>query len=692
MELILSLNSVEIRESNNLNNSNFLKFKTIIILNIVAIILYIIFIYYNYNKFNKEENQFFIPNETFSFSQTIKNEEFIYDKDIKLSNLKKYNNKYYETTREKYLYERQKKLIFSSLINHKFIGEWNGTNNNSEVNLGESTVIFEKAHEKKTRQVALALEIKNKNGKYIDSWLKIISYSRYQNLYKRVNLFKKTFEISGLFLTDFEKGELFNTKLKQTKCLSAINITFPLRYVNINVTTLSGMNIYLGLMPTINNNNFTLNLLSNCSIGFNINAKIVNNDEEKEIKQGKLNLYFFLCLFSTILYGFGIIFIYCGIKNNEGYLSCINIEIFSLNSVWNSYCFVTHIYLAFITDFHFFIIICTIGLCSLLKFLSFDIIIYTKYWKIKDRRVVNNCQLVKLKLRFYFFLCLSIIGSLFLLTTFFINYYCIILLSLFLWFPQIIYNMISNNKYSYPFIFILSCSIDRLIYPFYFRAYNNNYFEIKSNIFIFILSIIIVIFSIIILFIQTFKGPRFILPLKYQENKFGFYKDFEELNNICKDINEECAICLMPIYPEDKYKAIEMKENNSKENKENDNTNDKEEIIESNILNVNTKDNNLNDSNKLLIKEENKEKKETEGCNNEINQEKRCSNFCMKMKIFFKDYFINYFFKFYKSSPFISKPYILTPCNHIFHSICLDKWLEVKSDCPCCRKSLETNF
>lgn len=32
--------------------------------------------------------------------------------------------------------------------------------------------------------------------------------------------------------------------------------------------------------------------------------------------------------------------------------------------------------------------------------------------------------------------------------------------------------------------------------------------------------------------------------------------------------------------------------------------------------------------------------------------------------------------------------FIITPCNHIFHSVCLEVWLEVKNECPNCRRNI----
>ena len=34
------------------------------------------------------------------------------------------------------------------------------------------------------------------------------------------------------------------------------------------------------------------------------------------------------------------------------------------------------------------------------------------------------------------------------------------------------------------------------------------------------------------------------------------------------------------------------------------------------------------------------------------------------------------------------KPYMITPCNHIFHTSCLKEWYEQKQDCPLCRLAL----
>ncbi len=31
---------------------------------------------------------------------------------------------------------------------------------------------------------------------------------------------------------------------------------------------------------------------------------------------------------------------------------------------------------------------------------------------------------------------------------------------------------------------------------------------------------------------------------------------------------------------------------------------------------------------------------------------------------------------------------MVTPCNHFFHNHCLERWMDVKMECPTCRRPL----
>ena len=53
------------------------------------------------------------------------------------------------------------------------------------------------------------------------------------------------------------------------------------------------------------------------------------------------------------------------------------------------------------------------------------------------------------------------------------------------------------------------------------------------------------------------------------------------------------------------------------------------------------------------------------------------------IKIFFDD-----IAKKYKNRNRNKGPYMLTPCHHLFHSNCLEMWLEQKNECPYCRQKI----
>ena len=53
--------------------------------------------------------------------------------------------------------------------------------------------------------------------------------------------------------------------------------------------------------------------------------------------------------------------------------------------------------------------------------------------------------------------------------------------------------------------------------------------------------------------------------------------------------------------------------------------------------------------------------------------------------------FTKNFFYFYKKNSMVlnGELYMYTPCSHVFHSECLEKWFEFKKECPNCRISMK---
>ena len=760
MERIIHYNTLLLTRNNipQINQTSLLKLKNILISNLIIIILFSFSLFYYYFKINSSLSQKkiqirkYVNSDLYSFID--------YSHNRSMSNKTLNNNKikpfrffdsqdFYQITRQKYLYEMQKQNIIKNLIYYKFTGTWelnnnnnNSKNNNSSFSIGDSNkgdviIEFDKAFEMKSREDALALIMKNKEGKYIDHWIKITSYSIYSSLNKNINLFDNTFQINGKYITDYEKGEIFETIYKKEKrCYTFINMTFPLNFENINATTLTGESVFIGKIAVINNKNFTLKIDSNCGFAFKVEGKIYDENEENKINFYKLKIYLFFSIFSTILYCFGVISLFCGIRKSEMSISALNIECFVMNSIWNFYCFSSNIFLGFYGYTTFLLYFIIIGLLFLSKFLIFDILIFYTFWGIKERSTTNSCKLCLLRIRFYISLTLLFVSTFFFITSFLVNYFYISIICITLWVPQIIHNIITNNRYGLPFIYILGCTIERIIYPFYFRGIKDNFFMLKVNNNIFTIIIMLVLFLIVILLIQTFRVPRFMFSEKYQGSTYNFYKNKEELQNDNKDINnEECVICLMPIFDDKKSNnIIEMDEFNSstdldqEEEEEEDNNINKENnnlgnSLENSNIKLNIKENKLegnleknevnnnNDNNNLLIYEnKNKEKIiETKENNNEKDNKEEIFNTiksknklkCQKLiqqKLLNVLYFFYLFFKknflyFYKSSANIhNKLYMLTPCKHIFHSECLELWLDQKKECPNCRTSFENLF
>lgn len=266
--------------------------------------------------------------------------------------------------------------------------------------------------------------------------------------------------------------------------------------------------------------------------------------------------------------------------------------------------------------------------------------------------------------------------SFFFLTYLFVYYPAITIITLLCWTPQIIYNAIYYNKYIYPIIYLISCSFDKIFFGIYFRGYDNNFLRIKGNKNINFIIIGYIISNLIFLFLQYKKGPRFFLRKKYQKNKFDAYKTKKELIELNKDVDKiECVICLMPIFYTENgdlytYNLNENEIGNNKISLNNQSNNtSRSEIKINNELSLN---NNIKTENKIL-----KIKK------------KNCHKFIFNKKKGNK--IVNFFEIFYKFKKIIinkNKQYMITPCNHVFHRECLEKWFSLKKECPNCRNDL----
>lgn len=216
------------------------------------------------------------------------------------------------------------------------------------------------------------------------------------------------------------------------------------------------------------------------------------------------------------------------------------------------------------------------------------------------------------------------------------------------WYFQILNNIIFNNKYTYPLFYIIFFTLDKIIFNFFIiRKENDN-----SPIPIFKLLVFIGI-SIIIIYMQAFYGPRFMLNSKYQEKNQIYYLSRKELlKKKPKTKKENCSICLIPFLDKNKTK------------KDNE---------------ISFNDNDIEIKNKY------------KGIFNKIKEffELNFGHEDIKIyKEFMKSIIKKSFFDFYEYDNKLLRKYMLIPCGHAFHSNCLEKWIEIERKCPLCRRPI----
>lgn len=661
-------------------------------------------------------------------------------------------------TRDSYLSEKQKQIFLSRLMKYTYTGTWkyspydpedtkelkniskltkiyylNSSQNNFKIGSyknGSVSFSFKKAIEMTTKQEALAINMKNLEGNYIDHWIEHISYAKMNDISRKVDHKNGLYIVKGEFSTSMIKGKLFNNKKyhnKKTQCNTLAEFEFPLTFVTLE-TTLNNKSVIIKNISTIDPSNFTAMLSSTCGFRMEIQAQIFDRVKEYYDIKHKVNYFSYLCLIGSILYLIGASCLTFSLNRNENAVSAISLECYCQNLAWHSYCGITNINFGLIYS-EYFGNFCIVALFPLINFVIIDLRFLYFYWKIK-KRVLSDRNFIKLRLRFFGLFYSLLFFSFFSISSFYTNSIYITILSLGMWTPQIIHNIVNNNKYIYPTFYIISTTIDRIIYPFYFRGYKYNFFQLKNNLLLIVILFCYIIITIIILYCQAFISPRFMLSSKYQKKNADFHKTKEELlETKPESINEECVICLSPLF--ENVKDTTNNNNNHISNSNNNNKNKNVNIVINNgnelgnssdsprdiqtdnthksfnsgidLINNKTSVNLItnqiqtkknineelhlhknNNNNSLAINVNNKNDKNHNHNNNNYNFSFK--NIGKVIKIILCESM----FKFYKLKPNLgNKKYMLIVCGHIFHTPCIEKWFERKKECPSCRASME---
>ena len=703
----INLNNI----NDNYSTCNFSKTKIILLL-IITIILSLSNYFYNWNNnisIIKDEPRTILSlfdNNMFKINEQKKLTAIRNLKEEKKNEINNITNK--DIFDEFGIYSKLKSLkqleikrkIFDSL--NKFVFNFNWTsikanNISSLYHIGESIYGTGKFTIRKKSDIFsnyIRITMKALEQTFIDKWIIYASDSNLEDLYINFKNNDSVLEIEGIFSTTLFKGMFFDiiNDNEPQFCQTNYQFKFPYTHMKPDVKN-TNYTLYLENINNIGNifinlKNFSITLTSLCGFTFDIKVDISDNNLEKKIKKNKINIYCLITSLTGILYSIGIYSIIHNIKRSENVISVINSNCLLINPIFNTFISLSNINIAMRLNSNFYPFL-TMVTFLVIKFIFFDFYLFTLYWA-KKRNYVNGVIYAKEKLRFYLIYYIFTFCS-FLFVNILFNYFYIMILCICLWIPHIIYNVKSNNRYGYPFIYVLSSTLDKLIYPIYFRGYKGNFIECRANEFLITSLVLFVIFTIIILYIQIFINPRFMFSKSYQKSEYNFYKTKQELISIRSDIgSEECVICLSPIFDIEKEsnnnKMIEMEDKSEKkEFKQNEEKLD--ELDSTNNTSLSTI-NNIEEENEekekiiVNIKEEKKDKNLIDNSSN---------NIFKKIWNIIKILFTKNFFYFYKKNSLVlnGELYMYTPCSHVFHSECLEKWFEFKKECPNCRISMK---
>ena len=686
----------------------------IIILLIITIILSLSNYFYNWNN-----NISIIVDEPKTILSLFDNNIFKYNSPLtepkkyaKSRNLKEEKNKNnnfnddkfekFDIYNKNYLLMKEyeiKKKIFSSMDKMVYKFNWNSSNYKiGESSYGEGLFTIKKKTQIFSDSIRITMKI-NENS-FIDNWLIQVSDSSIEDISfkkEKRNNDNNLLKLIGTFITTAYEGKFFDIINEDEPMICQTHYTINCPFSEKNNLDMNNKNHTLIIENLENKENIFLNinnismiLDSTCGFNIKLEAYIYNKTSEQNEIENKINTYCLITALSCLFYCIGIYSIIYNINRSENVISVISSDCLVINPIFNTYITLVDINIAMrLNNNHYplLLMICF----TVVKFIYLDFYLLALYWKKKRNNQGLNVY-IKEKLRFYLVYYLISFCSFLWIYAFF-NYFFIMILCICLWIPQIIFNVKKNNKYGYPFIYILSSTIDKLIYPIYFRAYKDNFIGCKVNPSLIAFMILFVVFTIAILYMQILYEPRFFMPKSYHSNEFNFYKTKSELLKIKSDIgSEECVICLNTIFEIDKDIMIEMVDKSEKNN--NNDKYNKEEKLDDTIdssENTNNKEQDDGDENDKIIDNNNNGKEEIlhniplmKENNNKKNS--NWNNIWFIIKLLFYDNF----FLFYKKNCGTYKGlYMLTPCSHVFHAECLEKWFEFKKECPNCRISMK---
>ena len=501
-------------------------------------------------------------------------------------------------------------LIMKGLTKNSYKGKWKSIYDNEY----DNNYIF--ISFKKHKNTKLKTEIRQITQNYLTNWNRIVGYIEDYNL--DYNEIEKKIEFKAIgFKVNVESGKIINSVYSFTDCFLDLELDFEILENNdINFKQIKG------------------NIYSMC--------KDISNSEIIIKRKTYIN-YFLIFFISSILI--------VGLNNSNTLLIRNRFdEVFakgiSLITIYENIrhylCFVQLLFILII-DLKKYILLFWIVLFINYPFI--DMRFFNLIWRIKYREQLSNPNtrkkiMCKSMFSFFFFTFFSLLS----VSRFYFTKENMLINSILTFFPQVIYNIIYNNEISIPYSICFSYFISKFYIILYFYLYKDNILLISNNIKLVIIVFFIHLISFLILLSQQIFGPRWFLPCQKKNKPKNIYKFKNEILQIKPElINEDCVICLNPLFKQ-------------------------ENEIEKEKLELTQDFNNPRNIEKNKLNERNEE------------------NF--KIKYSYREIFLSLFEFQDRNFKIITSPYIFLECHHCFHFNCVLSWIKKKKLCPICRSKI----
>ena len=514
----------------------------------------------------------------------------------------------------------------------------------------------------------------NKNGKS-----EFLFYKRKLSSNNLIINFNREYENYKLFKNKTNKNKYSNISIgciiqlsdgnyKDRIIRGNFSFFFPINFIdifknkkeNISITNFnSSISLYeieyysiSNSLKYLNNTNITLtfenidknkeNVISSIKIKNDNISIFISGQRNKIIYRNKLSsisIYSYVLVILSITEIILISKLYIEVINNIQIGLNLDITTILISIIYKSYVSTLNFFFSIDSDdieisYYFGIVSILYFICYTALELRLLIMVYrARYYDL----IVYNQNLFRKKIcMFYLIFYGSILFSYVYIREILIEYNIFLFISF--WLFQIIYSTVYRLKPSYSKKYILISSINKIFIAVYLKGNKYNFLELKPNYFKITIIVIIVLIECIILILQKNVCTQILIPKKYRKTSFNYYRNHVDISKHISQ-NKDCVICLDSLI-----------DDNNNENDDSKNNNTIDNINYKNVHNSN----NIFQKNKFLKKIYSKIKNFLDSLKNEN----------------------------------VKKKYMITPCDHVFHTQCLEKWMELKNECPYCRQKI----